>query len=283
MNDKTFPYFEYLLKEFAAGNQHLETLYGRHVHWGYWDKPNQATLTQQDFISAQERLTEKLCQLANIQSGESVLDVGCGFGGTIAYLNEQYQHMKLTGLNIDAKQLERAREHVIAHQNNEVSFVEGNACELPFEDNQFDKLMAVECIFHFPCRDTFLKEAKRVLKPNGCLVISDYISSTFFLPIAHWIKRPSFIKRNPYGDCDLRIQQKDYEALAKKMAMTLLINDVSANTQPTYRYINKHVLRDYCKAMQASPFVRPFSYGYELAAKTKLIRYYLMRFDLSGQ
>src|SRR5438034_5931485 len=44
---------------------------------------------------------------------------------------------------------------------------EADACALPFPDASFDRVLAVECIFHFPSRLRFLKEAARVLKPGG--------------------------------------------------------------------------------------------------------------------
>ncbi|MDP3530257.1 SAM-dependent methyltransferase [Methylicorpusculum sp.] len=83
----------------------VEKSFGKHVHWGCWDQPDQATLSVDDFIKATENLTHKLCASAEIKEGMTVLDVGCGFGGTLAHLQETGSNLKLYGLNLDIRQL----------------------------------------------------------------------------------------------------------------------------------------------------------------------------------
>ncbi len=91
--------------------------------------------------------------------GARILDVGCGFGGTIDHLDERLDGCELVGLNIDRRQLARARALVTPRRDNTVDFVAGDACRLPFADASFDFLSAVECAFHFPSRKQFFREA----------------------------------------------------------------------------------------------------------------------------
>lgn len=279
MNPKTFPYFQYLLNLFKTEERSHQQSFRRHVHWGYWEDPKCALMSEEDFSKAQEQLTDEICTLADVQDGESVLDVGCGFGGTLLQLSERGEDLNLTGVNIDRKQLTYANQLTKSKEKHNITFIEGNACELPFKDNYFDKVLAVECIFHFPSRETFFKEVKRVLKPSGLFVISDYVSSRPFLPMAYMIDKPFFSRRNPFGNCNIRYTLQAYKRLSQKNGFLMQAVDVSRQVQPTYRFINQLFLNDYYTVMKASPLILPFAYAYELAAKIRLFRYYLIRFQ----
>ncbi|OVE80471.1 SAM-dependent methyltransferase, partial [bacterium I07] len=78
------------------GNPDVEKIFGRHVHWGYWEHSADANHSNGDFMSASERLCRMICDKAGIRSGMRILDVGCGFWGTIASLNERFESLELT-------------------------------------------------------------------------------------------------------------------------------------------------------------------------------------------
>ncbi|MCW5871738.1 MAG: class I SAM-dependent methyltransferase, partial [Candidatus Eremiobacteraeota bacterium] len=132
------PYFDIILARLESGDPEFVEAFHRHVHFG-------AYFGNESPAEAMEQLTQLLIDLAEIQPGEAVLDVGCGFGGTLMSLKEQFPANALTGLNIDPRQLEVARRRCPG-----VDFVQGDACAMPFPDASFDRVLAVECIFHFP-------------------------------------------------------------------------------------------------------------------------------------
>jgi len=117
---------------------------------------------------------------------------------------------------------------------NLVTFHEAGTTELPFADNSLDRVQAIECIFCFPSREAFLREALRVLKPGGMLVVSDFLEA----------RPPRLLRRQKevldqaifrwLGSTSI-ITESEYHQIAGKVGFErLLIRDITRNTLPTY-------------------------------------------------
>ena len=166
------PYFDFLIDGFHRGDG------GRFVHLGHWDEPPPAESVPQEgeFEAAQERLNEVLLELAELADHQAVLDVGCGFGGTIASINGRHRGMRLVGINVDPRQLDIC-SGIRPDNGNEIDWRPADACTLPFADGAFDRILCIEAMFHFASRGRFFGEAARVLRPGGVLVASDIVLS----------------------------------------------------------------------------------------------------------
>ena len=116
-----------------------------------------------------ENLVEKLLSFLPDKSG-TLLDVACGMGASTRQLLRYYKPAELTGINISDWQLSRARQNAPGCR-----FLKMDASCMGFPDASFDNLLCVESAFHFDTRERFLQEAHRVLKPGGCLVLSDIL------------------------------------------------------------------------------------------------------------
>ncbi len=230
------PYFDEILDRIErTPDSPLSKSLTRHVHWGLYSSPT-ADSSMETYLVAAETMTERLCQAGRVRDGLRILDVGCGFGGTIAHLNEHLSGCELVGLNIDERQLVRARKTVHARPGNTVRFVEGDACALPFEDHSFDVILAVECIFHFPSRREFFRQAHRVLRGSGTLAVSDFVVDGEKVDdMAEWTEANASLASNFYGVTSAALCTGTYPRIARSTQFTVLSDDdITANTMPTY-------------------------------------------------
>jgi cyclopropane fatty-acyl-phospholipid synthase-like methyltransferase len=102
-----------------------------------------------------------------------VLDLGCGVGGSLAYLAGQ-RPLHGTGVTISPVQArlgqQRLAELGLAER---VQIFEGDYCALPAGIEHVDLAYAIESFVHGPSPERFLAEAARVLSPDGLLVVCD--------------------------------------------------------------------------------------------------------------
>lgn len=97
--------------------------------------------------------------------GEKLLDLGCGTGDYLAALSDR--GAELWGIDISLNATSEAKRKVPQPDN----ILRGDACPLPFGDNEFDLVTAWGVIEHFPDIPNVIGEIKRVVKGNGKIAI----------------------------------------------------------------------------------------------------------------
>jgi len=270
-------YFDNLPQKFQSGNTEALTAFGRHIHWGYWQQPALADGSLTDFSKAAEALSIRMAETAKVKDGMSILDAGCGFGGTIANLNERFYQFNLVGVNIDEQQVKRAREIVKPLGENKIEFVCADACKLPFADKSFDVVFALECIFAFPSRLRFFQEARRVLKSGGKLVICDFLPVEFiglFWRYSEKLLKP--LVARTYGAFSINFcTVSEYEKLAQTTGFRLAgVDDITVNTLPTYPVVNELMLAEGDRETYWA------TKGLEIVSRLGLLKYMILDFSM---
>jgi len=103
-------------------------------------------------------------------SGKRVLEVSCGRGGGASYLVRTLRPASYTGLDLNPNGIAFCQKR---HNLPGLNFVEGNAEDLPFDDQSFDAVLNVEASHLYLQFPRFLAEVARVLRPGGDFLYTD--------------------------------------------------------------------------------------------------------------
>jgi SAM-dependent methyltransferase len=227
------PYVDSALDHMDRGGP---TALWRNLHWGLYDSPDVDDDSPEGYVRAAAALTERVVTAAAVVDRGRVVDVGCGFGGTLAHLRERHPACRPAGVNIDVRQLRWARRllDVGPAQHPPACLVAADGGRLPVADRSVDHVLAVECVFHFPSRKEFFREAARVLRPGGTLAITDFLLSPGGL--ARFVaKSRDLASSDWYGHSAAPITSAAYARLGRATGFDLLVDDdVTARTLPTY-------------------------------------------------
>ncbi len=109
----------------------------------------------------------RYCIVNSYIENKIVLDIACGegYGSNIISRKASFVY----GVDIDEMTIQNAKKKYL--QSN-LEYKIGNATNIPFEDNTFDVVVSFETIEHHDKHDEMIAEIKRVLKPEGIIIIS---------------------------------------------------------------------------------------------------------------
>jgi ubiquinone/menaquinone biosynthesis C-methylase UbiE len=116
-----------------------------------------------------DMFAEQYKELFALDTGKNlkILEIGCGPGALAGALHLWYPNAEITAVDRDSEFIRFAKEH-----ENGINFIEGDATEIPFQDNTFDVTISNTVAEHIE-PSKFYGEQLRVLKPGGrCIVLS---------------------------------------------------------------------------------------------------------------
>lgn len=120
--------------------------------------------------SVHPRVLEKLEQL----EFDTILDVGCGTGTLLSLIMPENSNATVSGIDLSSEMIKVAKGKLGEKTDLRV----GDSEELPWTESSFDVVLSTQSFHHYPNPGKVLAEMKRVLKPNGHLIIADVWSPT---------------------------------------------------------------------------------------------------------
>ena len=134
---------------------------------GFWGR-----LMIRSMNKGHNALTDWALDYIDVQNGFRVLDVGCGGGKTVAKLCQKVGSGKVYGIDYSELCVKKSKKQ--NHKNilcGKADIRQASVSELPFEDDSFDFVTAVETYYFWPDKLNDLKEILRTLKPGGKILL----------------------------------------------------------------------------------------------------------------
>ena len=141
---------------------------GEDIHIGLY-----ATGTQ-TVAEASAAMTRHLLECAGIEPGQRVLDIACGFGGTLRTLAKS--GCRVRGIDISNTCVDRARKANRAARLDElIEVAVGDFHHIDSAPDTWDAVVCQEAIIHSPDRPKVFAEVHRILRPGGVFAFSDIL------------------------------------------------------------------------------------------------------------
>lgn len=154
---------------------------GGYINFGYWkglriDSP----VSIKTRILASQNLYRLIFQKLKLESTDRVLEIGCGQGIGLIDMVSTYKPAIAIGIDFTPEQIDRAQNNLIS---SDITccfpvFLRSGAEQTPFPSSYFTKIFSVEAAQYFHSFFDFSREAWRILKPNGSIIVTAHFSTS---------------------------------------------------------------------------------------------------------
>lgn len=177
------------LDYYASMNKTFRQIFGKSLmlHYPFYKRANE-TLEQR-----QINLTDHCIEKVGSMDGKTILEVGCGNGLQSIYMASTFQPAKVTGIDLIPENIAIACEQSIDGLPVEFHVDDAQKLQTVSADS-VDILVCIESALHYPQKELFFQQVKRVLRPGGKFVIADIVNKSAgrTYPSARWKRKMSY-------------------------------------------------------------------------------------------
>ena len=160
-------------------------------HWGnlgFWDN-------SQNYATACEQLALKVGDTAKLNSTSEIMDVGFGTGDQLKLWHDKYEVQHISGVNASPSQVGLAQHKLRTHGVQAFLHNYDHSAINSHPDRSFSHVVSIDAAYFFKDRDQWFKQAHRILKPEGKLVVTDMLMphqptdllQEFLMRVALWL------------------------------------------------------------------------------------------------
>lgn len=210
-------------------------------HFGLYPLIDNSNITEWE---AQQRHHDRVYEKLEVISESKVLDIGCGRGIVARDLANRYG-LKITGIDLTPYIVKEARKNSIGIKNRP-SFIEGSYQALPFDNDSFDGLYAIETLSHATDLKKALQEALRVIKRGSKVVFFEYMINPKIKISEREKQMYNLVKEgSAMNSLDL-FKEDNFKYLMEKTGFTSVkMTDISQEAKKSFRRLYKYALIPY--------------------------------------
>lgn len=198
------------------------------MHFGYWDEDTRT------HAEALLNLNREVARRMDLPAGSSVLDAGCGIGGSSLWL-ARHHRMRVTGITLTPSQLARALR-ASRESGVEASFHLDDFQQTRFPAGSFDAYWAIESLCHSGDKDQAVREAARLLKPGGRIGIAEYLRRQRPLPMEQEQTLLGWLQDWAVPDIGTEYEWRTW--LEDAGFTDIRVSDITANVLPSLRHLH---------------------------------------------
>ncbi len=242
----------------AASRAHIETYYDQTwkdyrflwlnrknlaFHFGYHD------VTTRGHADALLNTNRTLAARAGVGPDQRVLDAGCGVGGSALWL-ARHCGAEVVGVTLVRSQVAQARRLAAAQGlAARVLFTQADYTRTPFAAASFDIVWALESLCHARDKAAFYREAARLLRSGGRLVVAEYMRAARPLPAAGERMMREWVDGWVIPDLDTPAEHVGHATAARLVRVA--VDDFTPRARPSLRRLYRIAFATYPFALTA--------------------------------